>query len=74
MAAIHPVHEFSTFSFGVVGVATKVPLNITQEIDDAGGDAQREMDLLQSRLHPILQMLANLCDDISEPNIFKIMP
>ena len=69
MVAIHPVHEFSTLSFGVVGVATKVPLNITQEIDDVGGDAQREMDLLQIRLNPILQMLTELCDDISEPNI-----
>ena len=49
-----PVHEFSTLSFGVVGVSTKVPLNSTQEIDDVGGDAQREMDLLHIRIHPIL--------------------
>ena len=69
MVAINPVHEFSPLSIGVVDVATKVLLNITQEIDGAGGDAQREMDLLQINLHPILQMLAEICDDISEPNI-----
>ena len=74
MVAIHPVHEFSTLSFGVVFVVTKIPLNSTQEIDDVGGDVQREMYLLQIRLHPILQMLANICDDISEPNIAYMLP
>ena len=69
MVEINPVHKFSTLSFGVVGVATKVPLNSTQEIDDFGGDAQREMDLLQIRRHPILQMLAKLCDYSSKPNM-----
>ena len=67
MVAIHPIHEFSTLSFGVVDVATKVPLNRTYDIDDVGGDMQREMDLLQIRLLLILQMLTELCDDNSEP-------
>ena len=69
MVVINPDHEFRTLYFGVVGVATKVPLNITQEIDYVGSDAQREMDLLQIRLHPILHMLANIFDDSFEPNI-----
>ena len=69
MVAIHPVHEFINLSFGVVGVATKLHLNITQEINDVGSDVQIEMDLLQIFLHPILQMLADLCDDSYEPNI-----
>ena len=66
---INPVHEFSTLSFGVVGIATKVPLNSTQDIDDVGGDAQREIDLLLIRIHPILQILAKLCDENSDPKI-----
>ena len=69
MVAIHPVHEFSTLPFGVVGISTTVPINSIQEIDNGGGDAQREMDMLQIRLHQILQMLADLCDDSSESNI-----
>ena len=40
-----------------------------QDIDDVGGDAQREMDLLQICLHPIVQMFVELCDDISKPKI-----
>ena len=66
---IHPVHECRTLSFGVVGVTTKVPLNSTQDIDDVGGDAQREMYLLHIRLHPILHILAKLFDENSKPNI-----
>ena len=69
MVAIHPVHEFSTLSFFVVGIATKVTLNITQEIDGVGGNALREMHLLHIRLHTILKILANICDYSSEPNI-----
>ena len=69
MVAINLVHEFSTLSFGVAGVSTKVPLNRMQEIYDIGGDVQRKMDLLQIRLHPILQILAKLFDDISELKI-----
>ena len=69
MVAIHPVHEFSTLFFGVVGIAYKVPLNRTEDIDDVSDDAQREMDLIQIRLHPILKMLAKFCDDRYEPNI-----
>ena len=69
MVEIHPVHGFSTLSFDVVGVATKVPLNSTHEIDDVGGDAQKEMDLIQICLNPILQILAEFCDNSSKPNI-----
>ena len=69
MAAIHPVHEFRTLYFGVVGCATKITLNIIQEIYDVNGGAQREMDLLRIRLHPVLQMLTELCGDSSKPNI-----
>ena len=69
MVAIHPVHEFSTLSFGVVGVSTKAPFNSMQEIDDVGGDVQKEMYVLQICLHQILQMIAELCDDKSRPKI-----
>ena len=69
MVAIHSVHAFRTLSFGVVGVATKAPLNSKQKIYNVDGDAKREIDLLQIGLHPILQMLAELCDNSSKPNI-----
>ena len=69
MVAIHPVHEFSTLSFDVVGIAATLPLKSTQDIDDVGGDAQKEMDLIQIRLNPILQILAEFCDNSSKPNI-----
>ena len=58
----------------MVGISTKVNLNRTQEVDDFGGDAQREMDMLQICLHPILKMLAELCDDSSKSNISQMLP
>ena len=74
MVAIHLVNELSTFYFGLVGIATKVPLNRTQEIDDVGGDVQREMDLLHISIHTVLQMLVKICDDSSKPKIAYMLP
>ena len=74
MVVVNPVNELSTLSFVVVGIATKVTLNNTQEIDDVGGDVQREMDLLHISIHTVLQMLVKICDDSSEPKIAYMLP